>query len=475
MTTPTDRNSRLTTDCRRLAAVALALLTFVSVAAQAQTEGAGVTYKTLRVKAPFRMPKLRECVFPDRTFTITDYGAVPDDIAANTAALAAAVSACHEAGGGRVVVPAGVWQTGPVHLKSNVLLWLSENAELAFTDRPEAYLPAVMTTWEGLECFNYSPLVYAFECENVGIAGPGTLRPKMDKWREWFGRPDAHIAALGRLYTMASTDVPVSERQMAEGENNMRPQLVQMNRCRNVLLQDFKIRESPFWTLHLYMCDNCVVRGLDVQAHGHNNDGIDIEMTRNVLVEQCTFDQGDDAVVIKSGRNRDAWRLNSPTENVVVRHCDIHEGHTLLGIGSELSGGIRNVYLHDCTVPEHVRRLFFVKTNARRGGFAENIYMENVHVENVERVLEIATDVLYQWKDLPTYEERVTRIEGLYLRHVSCDTAEAVYELNGDPRLPPRHIVLEDVKVQRVKKFGTRVAHCEDVRTEGLTYKLAEQ
>lgn len=108
----------------------------------------------------------------------------------------------------------------------------------------------------------------------------------------------------------------------------------------------------------MYMCDGGIVRNLDVKAHGHNNDGIDLEMTRNFLVEDCTFDQGDDAVVIKAGRNRDAWRLNTPTENIVIRNCDIVEGHTLLGIGSEISGGIRNVYMHDCKVPQSVRRLF---------------------------------------------------------------------------------------------------------------------
>ena len=186
-----------------------------------------------------------------------------------------------------------------------------------------------MTSWEGLECYNYSPLVYAYDCENIAITGSGTLSPYMDTWREWFKRPQPHLEALKQLYTQASTDVPVEQRQMAVGENHLRPHLIHLNRCRNILLDGFRIRESPFWTIHVYLCDNGIARNLDVRAHGHNNDGIDLEMTRNFLVEDCTFDQGDDAVVIKAGRNRDAWRLNAPCENTSsatatssrVTHC----------------------------------------------------------------------------------------------------------------------------------------------------------
>ena len=254
-------------------------------------------YKTVTVSAPFPMEPIKEFIFPDRDFPITKYGAVADGKTNNTKAISRAITACNRAGGGRVVVPAGEWLTGPIHFKSNVNLHLSENAVLRFTDNPDDYLPAVMTSWEGMECYNYSPLVYAFDCENIAITGTGTLQPIMDTWRKWFKRPQPHMDALAELYTMASTDVPVKERQMAKGENNLRPHLIHFNRCQNVLLDQFKIRESPFWTIHLYLCDGGIVRNLDVRAHGHNNDGVDLEMSRNFLVENCKFDQGDDAVV----------------------------------------------------------------------------------------------------------------------------------------------------------------------------------
>ena len=429
------------------------------------------TYQLVKVEAPFPMDPIEVFEYPKKDFSITTYGAVEGGEVNNTKAIADAIDACNKAGGGRVVVPAGTWLTGPIHFKSNVNLHLEENAVLRFTDNPNDYLPAVMTSWEGMECYNYSPLLYAFECKNVAITGKGMLNPKMDLWKTWFKRPAPHMEALKQLYTMASTDVPVEERQMAVGENNMRPHLIHFNRCKNVYLDEFKIRESPFWTIHLYMCDGGIVRNLDVKAHGHNNDGVDLEMSRNFLIEDCTFDQGDDAVVIKAGRNRDAWRLNTPCENIVIRNCSILEGHTLLGIGSEISGGIRNIYMTNCYAPNSVHRLFFVKTNHRRGGFIENIHMENVECGSTRRVLEIDTDVLYQWKDLvPTYEERITRIEGIYMNNITCKTAKAIYDLKGDAKLPVKNVEIKNVHVDEVTEFIENVSNVENVVEENITY-----
>lgn len=428
-------------------------------------------YETIKVKAPFKMAPIKVFLFPEKDFLITDFGAVNDGKTSNTRALAAAIASCHQAGGGRVVVPKGIWFTGPIHFKSNVNLHLQEGAVLKFSDNPEDYLPAVMTSWEGMECYNYSPLVYAFECENIAITGKGTLQPEMELWKTWFGRPKAHMDALKNLYMMASTHVPVQQRRMAEGENHLRPHLIHFNRCKNVLLDGFVIRESPFWTIHLYLCDGGVVRNLDVKAHGHNNDGIDLEMSRNFLVENCTFDQGDDAVVIKAGRNQDAWRLNAPCENIVIRNCTILEGHTMLGIGSEMSGGVRNIYMHNCTAPKSVHRFFFIKTNHRRGGFVENIYMENVQSGTTMRVFEIDTDVLYQWRDLvPTLEERISRIENISLKNVTCESADAIYEIKGDARLPVKNVSIRNVKVAKVNKFIKKVVNAENVKEKNVSY-----
>ncbi len=427
------------------------------------------SYKTTVVNAPFEMDAIKEYIFPDQDFFITDYGASTEEGFNNGAAINQAIIACSDAGGGRVIVPRGRWFTGPIHFRSNVNLHLMENAELQFSDNPIDYLPAVMTSWEGMECYNYSPLLYALECENIAITGKGCLSPIMETWTTWFKRPQTHLDALAELYTMASTDVSVKERQMAIGENNLRPHLIQFNRCKNVLLDGFEIRESPFWTIHMYLCDGGIVRNLDVKAHGHNNDGVDLEMSRNFLVENCVFDQGDDAVVIKSGRNQDAWRLNTPCENIVVRNCQIKKGHVLLGIGSEMSGGVRNVYMHDCVVLDSVFRLFFVKTNNRRGGFIENIHMENIKARAMQRVLEVDTDVLYQWRDLvPTYEERITRIDGLHMSNIECDRTEAIYDLKGNSKLPANNVVMKNISVGEVTQFIGKVDNVNNVQGEDI-------
>ena len=358
-------------------------------------------------------------------------------------------------GGGRVIVSAGEhFSDGPIRLRSNVELRLEEGARLVFSDDPAKYLPAVPTSWEGVECLNYSPLVYAYGCTNVAITGKGTIAPKMKFWRKWFGREAGHRAATRKLYDWCSFLTPVEERDLTKlPESNVRPHLIQFNRCKDVRLEGFRIRESPFWTIHLYLCDGVVARGLDVYAHGHNNDGVDIEMTKNVLVENCRFDQGDDAIVIKAGRNQDAWRLATPSENIEVRNCTVVYGHVLLGIGSEMSGGVRNVYLHDCVLESEAFRLFYVKTNERRGGFVENIRMENVTAKKVRfGVMDVETDVLYQWRNFPTHEVRVTPIRNLSMKNVTVEEADRLVHILGDKRLPVDGVSLENVRVAKTAK-----------------------
>lgn len=376
--------------------------------------------------------------------------------AEDIASLQARIDAAAAAGGGRVEVASGEHLLkGPIRLRSGIELHLADDARLVFEDDPECYKPAVLSSWEGVECKMLSPLVYAFGCTNVSITGKGTFAPKMDFWRKWFSRPAGHIAATAKLYEWCSLqNVPPEERDVtALPGSNVRPHLMQFNRCKNVVLDGFRIRESPFWTIHLLLSEDCTLRNLDVYAHGHNNDGVDVEMTRNVLIEDCLFDQGDDAIVIKSGRNRDAWRLGTPSENIEVRNCKVANGHVLLGIGSELSGGVRNVYMHDCELTSNCFNLFYVKTNERRGGTIENIRMENVKAKDVrDAVMGVATDVLYQWKNFPTYDVKVTEINGLYMKNVSVDSAQWFVRIRGDARKPVKNVVLDNVSCTNVKK-----------------------
>lgn len=422
-------------------------------------------------ETPFSFEPLEMFSFPDRDFPISRYGAKQGNIEATTKAFEKAMTACSKAGGGRVTVPAGQWNCGPIHFKSNCNLYLSEGAEIIFEDDPELYLPAVRTAWEGAECMGLSPLIYAYGCSNIAISGPGQLTSRMDFWRTWFDRPDSHIQATRQLYAMLSTGVPVEYRHMEAPGVQMRPQLIHLNRCTNVQLDGFRIRESPFWTIHLFMCKDVWAHNLNVYAHGHNNDGIDLEMTQHAIVEDCVFDQGDDGVVIKAGRNQDGWRLGMPSSDIVIRNCDIINGHTVLGIGSEMSAGVRRVFLHDCRSEGEVYRLFYIKTNHRRGGFIEDITVQNVHAKSMISVFEIDTDVLYQWRDIvPTFETAVTRISGITVRDCSAADADGIYAINGDEREPVSNVTLENISVERIHDYTTKVSNVNGLSVKNVTY-----
>lgn len=414
----------------------------------------------VRAAAPFPMPDISVPDFSaSQRFPITDFGAAQGDQQKTSAAIAQAITAANAAGGGVVVVPEGVWPTAKIHLKSNVNLHVAKGATLLFSERPEDYLPAVMTSWEGLECYNYSPLVYAFECDNVAITGEGTLKAKLDVWKVWYARPKPHMDALVALYHMAAKKVPVAERQMATGEAHLRPHFVQFNHCRNVLVEDVNIIDSPFWVLHPYLSRDVVIRRVKVRAHGHNNDGVDPEMSQNVLVEDCVFDQGDDAISVKSGRDQDAWRINVPSRNIIMRNCRIKNGHQLMAIGSELSGGVENVFVDNCHFDNAgsgarstINNILFVKTNERRGGYVKNIHVSNVSATKIAGgVLSVETDVLYQWRDLvPTYERRLTPIEGLHVSNVTVGEAAFVCRIQGEAEMPVKNVSLRAITVAKV-------------------------
>jgi len=415
-----------------------------------------VGQQSIKVAAPFEMP---EIVIPDFTgcakFPITDFGAVQGDKKLTSEAIAKAIDAASQTGGGSVIIPKGEWLTGAIHFKSNVNLHLNKGAVLLFSDNPDDYLPTVHTTWEGMECYNYSPLIYAYDCKNVAISGEGELKAKMDLWETWFSRPPAHMSNLKRLYEMASMDVPVEERQMVNDTAHLRPHFIQFNRSENILLDGFTVTNSPFWTIHPYMCKDVVIRNLNVYAHGHNNDGVDPEMTQNMLIEDCVFDQGDDAIAVKSGRNQDAWRLNTPTRNLVIRNCKVKNGHQLLAIGSELSGGVENVFMNSCKVADNAAmyHLVFIKTNERRGGFVKNIHVSDIKADKMkEGILGIETDVLYQWRDLvPTYERRLTPISDVYLENFQTNDAKFISRILGNEELPVKNIFLKNIEVKTVE------------------------
>ena len=336
---------------------------------------------------------------------------------------------------------------------SNVELHLSDKATISFSSDPSDYLPPVRTSYSGIECYNYSPLLHAYGATNVSVTGRGTFAPKMDVWRTWFNRETpGMIAASGTLYRWGESDFPVDKRILTDLPGaRFRPCCLEFEKCRNVRLDGFKIRESPLWCVHVRLCEDVRVRGLDISAHGNNNDGIDVNASKRVLIENCTFDQGDDAIVVKSGRDRDGRRVNVPSEDVEVRGCTVRRGNVLVGIGSEVSGGVRNVHVHDCRAIGPVDDLILVKTSDRKGAFVENITVSNVTAVSAATVVSIMTDVNYQWSAYVAGETALTRISGLFVSDVFCGEADEVYRLKGDRRLPAEDVVLKNVRAGRVR------------------------
>jgi len=419
-------------------------------------DDSSVTVKEIKVDAPFKVPAIKVPDFSKcKKLSIVDFGAIPGDKEKTSKAIASAIDKANQMGGAIVIIPKGEWLTGKVHLKSNVNLHLEKDAVLLFSEDPADYLPAVHSSWEGMECYNYSPLIYAYECKNVAITGEGEIKAKMEIWKKWFSRPKAHMESIKRLYNMAFEYKPVQERQMVNDTANLRPQFIQFNRSENILLEGITITNSPFWTIHPYLSKNVVIRKLKVYAHGHNNDGVDPEMSQNVLIEDCVFDQGDDAIAIKSGRNPEGWRLKVPSKNIIIRNLTVKNGHQLVAVGSELSGGIENVFVNNCTVVDGAKlnHLLFIKTNERMGGYVKNIHMSNVKSGKIGLgVLGIETDVLYQWRTLvPTVERRLTPIKNVFLSNVKAGEVKFVSRILAQKELPVENVSLKNVSTGTIQ------------------------
>jgi polygalacturonase len=330
---------------------------------------------------PEILARIKPPTFPAQDFPVTQFGAVAGGEVDCTEAFAAAIAACTKAGGGRVVVPPGIFLSGAIHLKSRVNLHVSNGATIRFSTNPAAYLPVVFTRFECIDVMNYSAPIYAFEQTDIAITGQGTLDGQGQFWHQWIRQWDADVK---RLVEMGRAGVPVSERVFGAG-HKLRPNFIQPVRCRNVLIEGVRVINSPMWTLHPVYCTNVTIRGVTVETSGPNTDGCDPDSCTDVLIEDCVFNNGDDCIAVKSGRDEDGRRVNIPCENVVIRNCRFKKGHGGVTMGSETAGGIRNVFAEDCHFdsPDLNMAMRF-KTNPARGGYIENIYLRNCTVQTAK-------------------------------------------------------------------------------------------
>jgi polygalacturonase len=330
-----------------------------------------------RIVASVRRPR-----FPRQFFPITRFGAVGDGTTDCTAAFAAAIAACHRAGGGHVVVPAGTYLTGAIHLRSHVDLHVEAGATVLFSQDPNDYLPVVFTRWQGVELMNYSPFIYSYGQRNIAVTGQGTLNGQADA-SHWWNWKSLETPDFNALEAMADAGTPVSQRVFGNG-HFLPPQMIQPFLTDTVLLEGVTVINSPFWHLNPNLCRNVTVDGLTISSSGPNTDGCDPESCDGVVVQNVTYDTGDDCMAIKSGRDSDGRRVNVPCQNVVIQNCDFADGHGGITIGSEMTGGVKNVYARDLTMNSaNLQAGHRIKTNTLRGGYVLNTNVYRVKAATV--------------------------------------------------------------------------------------------
>lgn len=421
-----------------------------------------------------RAPQVQPPSFANRTFDITKYGAVGDGQTKCTGAIRKAIEACSAGGGGRVLVPKGIFLTGAIHLESNVNVHVAEDATLRFSRDPNDYLPVVFTRYEGVECMNYSPFIYAFEKQNVAVTGPGLLDGQAgeEHWWPWVGRtrygwkPGQPNLRRDRkkLFDMGEHDVPVRERVFGKG-HYLRPNFVQPYRCTNVLLEGFRMKASPMWELNPVLCRNVTVRNVHIDSHGPNNDGCDPESSRDVLISNCTFSTGDDCIAVKSGRNRDGRRVGVPCQNVLIQDCHMEDGHGGVSIGSEVSGGIKNIIVESCPMSSpHLQRGLRIKTNSYRGGVIEGITFSHVTIGQVAEAA-IEVDFFYEEGEGGPFRPAVKNI---VVSDVTCGKSKYAVFLRGYANDPISSVNISHCTFDGAAK-GAFFEHVESVRIADTT------
>lgn len=326
--------------------------------------------------------QIKAPTFRSAEFLITKYGAVGDGKTLNTQAFQKAIDACSKSGGGNVIVPFGTFLTGAIVLKSNVNLHLADSAKITFSVNPKDY-PIVFTRWEGVELMNYSALIYAYDQQNIAITGNGTLdgNASYENWWSWNqGKPSKQVQARERLQALNHQKTNAKTRIFGEG-SFLRPNFIQPYNCKNILISGVKMINSPMWNLNPVLCENVTVDGVKIISHGPNTDGCDPESCKNVVIKNCFFDTGDDCIAIKSGRDEDGRAIGKPAENHIVENCEMRDGHGGVVIGSEISGGAKNIYAINCRMDSpNLERILRIKTSSSRGGVIENVFMKDVKV-----------------------------------------------------------------------------------------------
>lgn len=440
-----------------------------------------------QIEQSIRVPQ-----FAQKDYVITKYGAkVTNNAAKNQKAIQKAIDKCSAKGGGRVIVPRGQrFLTAAIQLKNGVNLVIEDGAVLEFAFEPELY-PIVPTRWEGLDCWNLSPLIYAYQAKDIAVTGKGTIDGggSRETWWPWvsaakFGYKEGmpvhqwKETSRPRLLKCAEDGVDMDQRRFGP-QDGLRPQMINFNQCEGILIEDVTLLRSPFWVIHPLLSTDITVRGVHINNDGPNGDGCDPESCDRVLIEGCYFNTGDDCIAIKSGRNNDGREggmgrfAGRPSKNIIIRNCKFNNGHGGVVIGSEISGGCQNVYAENCEMDSpSLDRVLRIKTNSCRGGVIENINLRNITVGQCkEAVLKINTD----------YEPKEACCRGFYptvrnvtMENVTCQKSKYGVMIVGyeDQKLANtiNHITIKNCEFNGVEdKPIHQIGMAQDITYDNLT------
>jgi polygalacturonase len=436
------------------------------------------------IKTPFDIPEITAPKFQDYAVTITDFGAVGDGHTMNTAAFAKAIAACADAGGGQVVVPAGLWLTGPIVLKSNIDLHVDQGALIIFSRNIDDF-PLIRSNWEGLPRVGRTPPIYGVNLENIAITGQGIIDGSGDVWRpvkkfKMTGRQWSDLVASGGVVddrgsiwwpSWEAMNAPALLSELDDKKNAsledyaatreyLRPVMVNLIQCKKVLLDGPAFQNSPAWNIHPLLCEDVIIRNISVRNpwYSQNGDGLDLESCRNVLVYNSRFDVGDDAICLKSGRDEFGRKRGRPTENVSITDCIVYHGHGGFTIGSEMSGGVRNIIVRNCTFMGTDVGLRF-KSARGRGGVVENIYISDILMTDIPTDA-IRFNLFYEGQaPIPEEEsslgpseqtiaavtEETPRFQNIYMNNILCKGAARAIFMLGLPEMAINQIVFDHV------------------------------
>lgn len=452
---------------------------------------------------PFSMPEVVRPSFPDYEVDIRDFGALSDGVTLNTEAINNAIKAVHSKGGGKVIIPEGLWLTGPIVLLSNVNLHTGKNALIVFSGDTSLY-PVIETSFEGLNTRRCQSPVSAMNAENIAITGNGVFDGAGDSWRPvkkdkmterqwrnllssggkvdgsgkvWY--PDA--GALKAASLMAEPDK--GQKEITDEEWNhmkswLRPVMLSIVKSKRILLEGVTFKNSPSWCIHPLSCESLTLSDVKVfnPWYSQNGDALDVESCRNVLVTDCFFDAGDDAICLKSGKDEDGRKRGEPCENVIIKNNTILHGHGGFVIGSEMSGGVRNVYVSGCSFVGTDVGLRFKSTRGR-GGVVENIFIDNINMIDIPNDA-LTMDLYYAVMDspgapVPVVSEETPVFKDIYISNVYCRGAGRAVYLNGLPEMPLRNIFIKNMIVTNAKK-GIVINQASQVNMENIKVEASE-